>query len=91
MSCERQYTEQFTAQYARRAGIEGTISQGTHHGDLRRTRYIGFVKTRLMHLLLGAALNYMRVAAWVGGEAARTHPTVGLCRTCRGTRQAATR
>ena len=41
---ERQYTEQFKAQYARRAGIEGTISQGTHHGDLRRTRYIGFVK-----------------------------------------------
>ena len=61
----RQHTELFKAQYARRAGIEGTISQGTHTGDLRRSRYIGFVKTRLMHLLLGAALNFMRVAAWL--------------------------
>jgi transposase len=61
----RQQTELFKAQYARRAGIEGTISQGVHTGDLRRSRYIGYVKTRLMHLLLGAALNFMRVAAWL--------------------------
>ena len=61
----RQHTEEFKAQYARRAGIEGTISQGTHTGGLRRSRYIGFVKTRLMHLLLGAAINFMRVAAWL--------------------------
>jgi transposase len=61
----RQHSEQFKAQYARRAGIEGTIAQGTHTGDLRRSRYIGLVKTRLMHLLLGAALNFMRVAAWL--------------------------
>ena len=32
-------------------------------GDLRRSRYNGLVKTRLMHLLLAAALNFMRVAA----------------------------
>jgi transposase len=62
---ERQQTDLFKAQYARRAGIEGTISQGVHTGDLRRSRYIGYVKTRLMHLLLGAALNFMRVAAWL--------------------------
>ena len=62
---QRQQTELFKAQYARRAGIEGTISQGVHTGDLRRSRYIGEVKTRLMHLLLGAALNFMRVAAWL--------------------------
>jgi transposase len=62
---ERQQTELFKAQYARRAGIEGTISQGVHTGDLRRSRYIGEVKTRLMHLLLAAALNFMRVAAWL--------------------------
>lgn len=61
----RQQTEVFKAQYARRAGIEGTISQGTHTGDLRRSRYIGFAKTRLMHLLLAAAINFMRVAAWL--------------------------
>jgi transposase len=61
----RQQTEVFKAQYARRAGIEGTISQGDHTGDLRRSRYSGYVKTRLMHLLLGAALNFMRVAGWL--------------------------
>jgi transposase len=62
---ERQQTALFKAQYARRAGIEGTISQAVGMGDLRRSRYIGFVKTRLLHLLLGAALNFMRVAAWL--------------------------
>jgi len=61
----RQQTERFKAQYARRAGVEGTISQGTRMGDLRRSRYIGLGKTRLMHLLLAAALNFMRVAAWL--------------------------
>lgn len=61
----RQHTAVFKAQYAQRAGIEGTISQGVHTGDLRRSRYIGLVKTRLMHLFLGAALNFMRVAAWL--------------------------
>jgi len=62
---ERQRSEIFKEQYARRAGIEGTISQGTHTGDLRRSRYIGEAKTRLMHLVLAAALNFMRVAAWL--------------------------
>ncbi len=62
---QRQQTELFKAQYARRAGIEGTISQGTRMGDLRRSRYIGLAKTRLMHLLLASALNFMRVAAWL--------------------------
>ena len=62
---ERQQSELFKQQYARRAGIEGTISQGTHTGDLRRSRYIGLAKTGLMHLLLAAALNFMRVAAWL--------------------------
>jgi transposase len=62
---QRQQTERFKVQYAHRAGIEGTISQGTHIGDVRRSRYIGLVKTRLMPLLLAAAINFMRVAAWL--------------------------
>jgi transposase len=73
---ERQHTELFKAQYARRAGIEGTISQAVHTGDLRRSRSIGFMKTRLMHLLLGAALNFMRVAAWLAETPrSRTRPS----------------
>ncbi len=62
---QRQQTELFTEQYARRAGIEGTISQGTRMGDLRRSRYIGAAKTRLMQLLVAAAMNFVRVAAWL--------------------------
>jgi transposase len=62
---ERQKTEEFKAKYAARAGIEGTISQGTRTSDLRRSRYIGEAKTGLLHLLIAAALNFMRVAAWL--------------------------
>ena len=51
--------------YNLRAGIEGTFSQAVRACDLRRTRYIGLAKTRLMHLLVAAALNFMRVAAWL--------------------------
>ena len=62
---QRQQSEVFKEEYARRAGLEGTISQGVHSGGLRRSRYIGYAKTRLMHLLVGAALNFVRVAAWL--------------------------
>jgi transposase len=62
---QRQKTELFKTQYAARAGIEGTISQGTRTSDLRRSRYIGLPKTRLLHLLIAAALNFTRVAAWL--------------------------
>ncbi len=62
---QRQRQEVFRAQYAPRAGIEGTISQGTRISDLRRSRYLGEAKTRLLHLLIGAALNFVRVAAWL--------------------------
>jgi len=61
----RQHTEAFKAQYAKRAGIEGTLSQGTRLSDLRRSRYVGLLKTRLVHLLIAAALNFVRVAAWL--------------------------
>lgn len=62
---ERQNTEVFKKAYARRAGIEGTLSQGVRLGDLRRTRYIGLPKTRLLHLLIATALNLVRIAAWL--------------------------
>ena len=72
----REQTEAFKHTYARRAGIEGTIAQGTRTGDLRRSRSIGLVKTRLMHLLLAAAINFRRVAAWFAEiPRARTRPS----------------
>jgi transposase len=61
----RQQTDAFKTLYADRAGIEGTISQGVRVSDLRQSRYIGYAKTRLMHFLVAAALNLMRVAAWL--------------------------
>jgi transposase len=60
----RQATPEFTAQYAGRAGVEGTISQGVNTFDLRYARYLGLAKTRLQQLLTGAAMNFVRLAAW---------------------------
>lgn len=61
----RQDSPEFQREYAARAGIEGTISQGVRIADLRRSRYIGFAKTHLHHLLTAAALNLVRVSAWL--------------------------
>jgi len=62
---ERRQHDGFMLQYARRAGVERTIAQGVSRSDLRRSRYRGFAKTRLLHQLIGAALNFVRVAAWL--------------------------
>ena len=61
----RQETEEFKAQYARRAGVEGTFHQGNSCGDLRHARYIGLVKTHLQQVLTAVALNLLRVLAWL--------------------------
>jgi len=59
------HTEEFKAKYRRRAGIEGTISQGVRSYDARRTRYIGLAKTHLQHLASAAAINLARVFNWL--------------------------
>lgn len=64
---QRQTTAEFRQRYAARAGIEGTISQGVHVCGLRRSRYRGLAKTALGHLVIGAALNLVRLAAWLEG------------------------
>jgi transposase len=50
--------------YARRAGIEGTISQGVRAFGLRRARYHGLAKTRLQHVATAAAVNLGRLGDW---------------------------
>jgi transposase len=60
-------TRQYAAEYARRAGVEGTISQAVRRCGLRRSRYRGLERTHLGHVLTAAALNYARVADWLGG------------------------
>jgi transposase len=67
---QRQTTAAFQAAYAIRAGVEGTISQGTRRCDLRHARYLGLAKTRLQHLLIATALNFVRVALWLAGTPA---------------------
>lgn len=49
---ERQGHDAFAQRYARRAGVEGTISQGVRRGGLRRSRYRGFAKTRVFDTLI---------------------------------------
>jgi transposase len=61
---QREGTDAFAATYAKRAGIEGTISREIRTCRLRRTRYIGLARTRLGHLLTAAALNFLRLGEW---------------------------
>jgi transposase len=58
-------TETFKAQYRKRSGIEGTLSQGVRAFDLRQARYMGLAKVHLQHIATAAALNLARVFAWL--------------------------
>ncbi len=64
----RQKTPAFARQYALREGIEATISQGVRAFGMRRSRYIGLAKTHLQHLGIAAAINVVRVVAWLDGD-----------------------
>jgi transposase len=62
---QRQETDPFKQTYKKRAGVEGTISQGTRSFDLRRSRYVGLAKTHLQHVAIAAAMNFSRLWAWL--------------------------
>ena len=53
--------------YKRRAGIEGTLSQGVRGFGLRRSRYRGLAKTHLQNMAIGAAMNIDRLVNWLNG------------------------
>jgi transposase len=65
---QRQATVDFKAQYALRAGVESSLSQGTRRFDLRRSRYLGLARTHLQQLLNATAMNVVRMIAWLRGE-----------------------
>jgi transposase len=65
---QRQATPAFWQAYAKRAGVEGTISQACAPFGLRQTRYIGLAKTHLQNLAIAAAINLQRVVAWLNGK-----------------------
>jgi transposase len=50
--------------YARRAGVEGTISQGVRAFGLRRSRYRGLARTHLQHVATAAAIDLARLGGW---------------------------
>jgi transposase len=64
---QEQMTTDFKERYKKRAGIEGTIAQGTRSLDLRKSRYRGLNKTRLQHVIIAAAMNLTRFAHWTLG------------------------
>jgi len=64
----RETSAEYTTEYAKRAGIEGTLSQGTRAYGLRRARYIGEAKTHLQHVLIAAAINVVRMRNWLMGK-----------------------
>lgn len=57
-----QQTEAFHLQMKQRAAIEGTLSACVRKNGARRARYRGLAKTRLQHLLMGAAVNLKRLS-----------------------------
>src|SRR5262245_38112327 len=64
----RETSAAYTADYARRAGIEGTLSQGTRAFGLRRARYIGEAITALQHIRTAVAMNFVRMGNWLMGK-----------------------
>ncbi len=53
--------------YKRRAGIEGTLSQGVRAFGLRQSRYRGLAKTHLQNIAIAAAINIDRLINWLTG------------------------
>lgn len=81
---EQEKTRSFAADYARRAGIEGTMNQAIRYGA-RRARYRGLDKTRLEHAFTAAALNFIRLHAYWTGTPLNRGNTTHLARLELGT------
>jgi len=60
----QEHTKEFATAYARRAGIEGTLSRGVRRCRLRRTRYIGQEHVHLGHVLTAVGLDFLRLGEW---------------------------
>ena len=61
----REGTSEYKEGYGKRAGVEGTITQGVRACGMRRSRYAGEAKTHLQHLATAAALNVLRIGDWL--------------------------
>jgi transposase len=56
---------EFKREYALRSGVEGTISQAVRTTEVRYARYRGLSKVKLEEAISAAALNLVRVGAWL--------------------------
>lgn len=75
---EWQQTAEFKEQYAKRAGVEGTISQAVNRGESRQSRYVGIEKTHLQQVAVAAALNIQRAVSWFAASPRSTTPLSAL-------------
>jgi len=62
---DEQHTDEFRKRYAKRAGVEGTISQGVFALGMRQSRYRGQAKTHLQFVFTAAAINVTRAINWL--------------------------
>jgi transposase len=62
---QEQHTEEFRKRYGKRAGIEGTISQGVFALGMRQSRYRGQAKTHLQFIFTAVAMNVTRALNWL--------------------------
>jgi transposase len=53
-------SEEGKQEYKKRAGVEGTLSQGVRRGTIRRTRYRGLEKTHLQEVATATGINILR-------------------------------
>ena len=58
-----QQTDAWKTRYAKRSGVEGTISQATRAFGLRVCRYRGHAKAAVQHVLVATAINLVRLDA----------------------------
>jgi hypothetical protein len=63
-----QNTDAWKQRYARRAGVEGAISQAERATGIRTSRYRGQAKTGLTHVFSAAAINLHRIDAHLTGR-----------------------
>lgn len=64
----RQQTVDWQTRYNRRAGVKGTLSQEVNAFGFRRSHYMSLAKTHLQYILTSAAINVVRMVAWLQGQ-----------------------
>jgi hypothetical protein len=75
----REGSEEFQQAYAKRAGVEGTISHGVRTCGLRRSRYVGEAKTHLQAPRDRGSHQHHPDQQLADGEATRTDGDIGHC------------